>query len=282
MTTPAASTTLTTATGGERRPPRADCLADSTGTVTFTWEGSTADGDALVLRRRGAGTGPDGIVRLPLTERGSGRVGAVLSGAVDLAEGQWDAFTGDGTAVAAGIRDLRAFIDRVPEPGPVAVRLPYPEADGRLAVRAWVREPHAEAGDIEVGPGAFTVAGVLYGARLGAGAKVEARLGDKVRGFAVTGEAEYFRCTVRYADLVGDTEAADAAGVETTVGQQLWTLWLHPAAESARKVRISRLLDDIWNRKDIYVYPAHQSAGYRAVPGYTGANDLCVRLMPLV
>ncbi|MFD5426833.1 hypothetical protein [Streptomyces sp. NPDC127084] len=280
MTRPAASTTLTTAAGGEQLPPRADCVADSAGTVTFTWEGSTAGGEALVLRRRGAGTGPDGAVRLPLIERGDGRVGAVLSGSVELAEGHWDAFTGDGTAVAAGVRDLRALIDRVPETGRVTVRLPHPMADGRLAVRSWVREPHAEAGDIEVEPGAFTVAGVLHGARIGAGARVEARLGDKVRGFAVTGEAERFRCTVRYADLAEDT--GDAAEGSAPVEQRLWTLWLRPAAGDASEVRISRILDDIWDRKDIYVYPAHQAAGYRAGPRYNGANDLCVQLAPLV
>ncbi|MFD7613554.1 hypothetical protein [Streptomyces sp. NPDC059828] len=280
MTASSASTASTSAftstpAGGERCAPRADCVADSAGAVTFTWVGSAADGEALVLRRRGAGSGPDDTVRLPLIAGGDDRVHAVLSATVELAEGHWDAYLGDGTAVEAGIRDLRALIDRVPQTGRVTVRLPHPTADGRLAVRSWERDPHAEAGDIAVEPGAFTVECVLYGARNGGGASVEARLGDRVHRFAATGQGERFSFTVPYSALVEDPAAP--------VGkQQLWTLWLCPAAEAegAAAVRISRLLDDVWDRKDVFVYPAHEAAGYRAAPCYTAANDLCVQLTP--
>ncbi|MEU2157963.1 hypothetical protein ABZ532_23655 [Streptomyces sp. NPDC019396] len=270
-----ASTSTSTPAGGERCAPRADCVADSAGAVTFTWAGGAADGEALVLRRRGAGTGPDDTVRLPLVARADDQLHAVLPGTVELAEGHWDAYLDDGTAVEAGIRDLRALIDRVPQTGRVTVRLPHPTADGRLAVRSWVREPHAEAGDIAVEQGAFAVECVLYGARIDEGASVEARLGDRAHRFPATGEGERFSFTVPYSALV--------EGPAAPVGkQQLWTLWLCPAAEAedAVAVRISRLLDDVWDRKDVFVYPAHEAAGYRAAPCYTAANDLCVQLTP--
>jgi hypothetical protein len=196
----------------------------------------------------------------------------VLPSTVELAEGHWDAYTDDGTAVEPGIRDLRALVGRVPEAGRIAVRVPYPTADGRLAVRCWVREPHAEAGDIAVSQGSCTVEGVLYGAALGAGAVAEARLGGTVHRVPLTpGPAgERFALTLDYATLAGP--AAD--------GERLWTLWLRPSAD-AEPVRISRILDDVWNRRNVFVYAAHEGEGYRAAPCYTGDNDLCVRLSPV-
>ncbi|WP_432073998.1 hypothetical protein [Streptomyces wuyuanensis] len=250
------------------RAPRADCIADAAGGVTFDIAGTGAPGALLVLRRRG-GTGDS--VRLPLTPAGGHHSRAVLPSTVELAEGHWDAYTDDGAAVEPGIRDLRALVGRVPEAGRIAVRVPYPTADGRLAVRCWVREPHAEAGDIAVSQGSCTVEGVLYGAVFGAGAVAEARLGETVHRVPLTADCAggRFALTPEYATLAGPAVA----------GERLWTLWLRPSAD-AEPVRISRILDDVWNRRNVFVYPAHEGEGYRAAPCYTGDNDLCVRLSP--
>ncbi|MCX4509953.1 hypothetical protein OHA27_06460 [Streptomyces sp. NBC_01619] len=257
---------MTTPTG--RRTPRADCIADSAGGITFDMAGIAAPAAAFVLRRRG-GTGAGDTVRLPLTPAGGEHSRAVLPSTVELAEGYWDAYTDDGVAIEPGIRDLRALLGRVPEAGRVAVRVPCPTADGRLAVRCWLREPHAEAGDIGFEPGACTVEGVLYGAVPGEGAVAEARLGGTVHQVPVTTEGGGFAFTLPYEVLA-----------EQPVGkEQLWTLWLRPA-KGAEPVRISRVLDDVWDRSGVYVYPAHTAEGYRATPCYTAANDLCVRMTP--
>ncbi|MFE7776671.1 hypothetical protein ACFU5O_22845 [Streptomyces sp. NPDC057445] len=257
---------MTTSTSTEPRTPRADCIADSAGGVTFDMAGIAAADAVFVLRRRG-GTAPADTLRLPLTPAGGERARAVLPSTVELAEGHWDACTDDDIAVEPGIRDLRALVDRIPESARVAVRVPYPTADGRLAVRSWVREPHAEAGDIGFEQGSCTIEGVLYGAALGEGAVAEARFGGKVHQLAVTSDGAAFGFTLPYTVLV---EAP-------VVKQQMWTLWLRPA-EGAEPVRISRILDDVWDRKSIFVYPTHEAGGYRATPCYSNDNDLCVRL----
>jgi hypothetical protein len=258
-----------------RQTPRADCIADAAGGITFDVAGAGAPDAVLVLKRRG-GKGAADELRLPLTPSGDGASRAVLPSTLELAEGRWDTFFSrsgidDGDAVEPGIRDLRALVDQAPETDRVTVRIPYPTADGRLAVRCWVRAPHAEAGAIGLAPeqGAMTVEGVLYGAELGEGAVAEARLrsGGRVHEVPVTGEGRAFGFTLPYGSLA-----------EQPVGdEQLWDLWLRPAADAAG-IRISRILDDVWDRKSIFVYPKQSTDTCVAAPCYTGDNDLCVRL----
>lgn len=259
------------------------CTADAAGTVTFELAGAReAAGTELVLRRRG-GTTPADEVRLPLTGPR-----AVLDRATPLAEGRWDivhvAEPGDHDAqpVRPGTRDVRALVDRVPGAGPVTVRVPYPTADGRLALRCWVRAPHAEAGAIDLADGAMTVRGVLYGAEAGDGAGVEARRNasrDTGSGTAVAprthrvpltgGEDGAFSFTLPYEELAEPAMTA----------RQLWDLWLLPG-HGADPVRLSRILDDVWDRKSIHVYPAYRADGWLAAPCYSGDNNLHVRLDP--
>ncbi|MFC8831351.1 hypothetical protein ACFT9I_39140 [Streptomyces sp. NPDC057137] len=248
--------------------PTAHCTADAAGTVIF--EFAEAVGTELVLRRRGGAT-PADEVRLPLTGPR-----AVLDRATPLAEGHWD-IERDSRPVRPGTRDLRALVDRVPGAGPVTVRVPYPTADGRLALRCWVRAPHAEAGAIHFADGAMTVEGVLYGAEAGDGATAEARRcvsphdgGARTHRVPVTGGAGgAFTFTLPYTAL---------AEPPMTV-RRLWDLWLRPAHGEA-PVRLSRILDDVWDRGSIYVYPAYRADGWLAAPCYSGDNDLRVRLDP--
>lgn len=256
---------MTEPTGARHVAPRADCVADSAGGITFDVVDADATEPVLVLRLRGSD--PAGETRLPLTPAGEGHFRAVLPSTVELAEGRWDAYIGK-HAVEPGIRDVRALVERVHEPSaPVATRIPYPTADGRLAVRAWVRAPHAEAGDLSFGPAECRVTGALYGVRLGPGAVAEARHAGKVHALPVEGEGDSFAFTVPYGPL--------ASG--TVDKERLWQLWLRPA-EGGPAVRVARILDDIWDRKNVFVYPEHQGDGYRAAPCYTTDNDLCVRV----
>ncbi|MET4924360.1 hypothetical protein P3L51_18720 [Streptomyces sp. PSRA5] len=264
--------------------PTAHCTADAAGTVTFELAGAAgAPGTGLVLRRRG-GVTPEDEVRLPLTGPR-----AVLDRAAPLAEGHWDIVHAaepgdrDGRPVRPGTRDVRALVDRIPGAGPVTVRVPYPTADGRLALRCWVRAPHAEPGAIHLADGAMTVEGVLYGAEAGDGATAEARRrtsrgdggsegGTAPRGHRVPvtgGAGGAFTFTLPYAALAEPPVTA----------RRLWDLWLLPA-HGAAPVRLSRILDDVWDRENIYVYPAYRADGWLAAPCYSADNDLRVRLDP--
>lgn len=143
--------------------PRADCIADSAGGLTFDVLDGGGSGRAhLVLVRR---TAEEDVVRLPLTPVAQGRLRAVLPSGVELAEGRWETHIRVGDAeprrLTPGINDLRALVDRSPDPGAarIAVRIPYTTKHGNLSVRSWLRAPHAEAGDLTLGQDRLTVRG---------------------------------------------------------------------------------------------------------------------------
>ncbi|RCH65038.1 hypothetical protein DT019_29595 [Streptomyces sp. SDr-06] len=268
------TTTAESPDTGSAAAPRAHCIADSAGGVTFDVTGAGRPGAALVLRRRGTDPGPD--VLLPLTPSAKGLLRAVLPSTVDMAEGVWDAYLrfGEGAEqrLEPGTRDLRALVDR--EPGPdadrVAARIPYPGRSGELIVRSWLRRPHAETGTIRVEEDAVTVHGRLYGAGLATGATVEARLrggAGRVHRVPATAEGDGFAFTLAYAPLA---EGLDAK-------EWLWDLWL-VNGPGAPAVRLARILDDVPLKQVIFVYPGSRVGAGVVRPYYTGANDLSVRV----
>ncbi|WP_030814497.1 hypothetical protein [Streptomyces sp. NRRL S-337] len=265
---------------------RADCIADSAGGLTFDLtapkDTAPAWSAALVLRRRG-GDGADDEVRLPLGPNGAGRLRAVLPSTVALAEGRWNAYAdlGDGDALRRlqpGVNDLRSLVDRRPLAGigRLGVRIPYATKLGNLALRSWLRGPHAEAGDILVSPDGMTVSGRLYGAAPAAGALAEARARRAAGSPApvtvpLTVDGPEFCFTLPYEELAG----------RWAHGTEPWDLWLRPA-EGAHPVRIARLLDDVADKKQVFNYPALPvpagAAQLRIGPYYTLDNDLAVRV----
>ncbi|GLW18545.1 hypothetical protein Stsp01_52880 [Streptomyces sp. NBRC 13847] len=269
---------------------RADCIADSAGGLTFDL---SVPGDlhlnwsaALVLRLRG-GDGADDAVRLPLGPNGAGRLRAVLPSTVALAEGRWNAYAdlGDGEdprRLLPGINDLRSLVDRRPLAGigRLGVRIPYATKFGNLALRSWLRGPHAEAGDILVTPDGMTVSGRLYGAAPAAGARAEARLRRTAASAAAPAVTVTVPLTVEGAEFSFTLPYAEPAG-HWEDGSEPWDLWLRPA-EGARPVRIARLLDDVADKKQVFTYPAMPvptAAGHlRAGPYYTLDNDLALRI----
>ncbi|MFH8572198.1 hypothetical protein [Streptomyces sp. NPDC017993] len=284
---------------------KADCIADSAGGLTFDLNAPqdlpTAWSAALVLRRRGADKGKDQgknardgtdeEVRLPLGPNGSGQLRAVLPSTVALAEGRWNAYAdlGDGQdprRLLPGVNDLRSLVDRRPLTGigRLGVRIPYATKLGNLALRSWLRGPHAEAGDILVAPDGLTVSGRLYGAVPADGARAEARArqsapadGRSGSGSPVvvtaplTVDGAHFTFTLPLEELAGSWKR----------GSEPWDLWLRPA-EGARAVRIARLLDDVADKKQVFSYPAlavQAPAGQvRVGPYYTLDNDLAIRV----
>lgn len=251
-------------------PPRADCIADSAGGLTFDLTQAARAGAAyLVLRRRGS----DEEVSLPLTPAADGRLRAALPSSAELPEGRWDAYAqpadGEPQRLVPGINDLRSLVDRVSDDtaGHVAVRIPYATKHGNLTVRSWLRAPHAEAGELYVKEGELSVRGRLYGETLtpAAYAEVRARHAPATPLRAdVTADRAQFRFTVDYGALT----------------EGVWDLWLRPAGENGPRVRIARLLDDVADKKPIFTYPKvplkTEQGPAQAGPYYTADNDLSV------
>ncbi|TGB03121.1 hypothetical protein E4099_20015 [Streptomyces palmae] len=266
-------------------PPRAHCVADPAGTLTFDvfdWRPAGA-GAGLLLTPRGPEGAAD-TLRLPLAPIAGERLRAVLTVETPLPEGRWDVYVAEDGAqprrLSPGNHDLRALVDREPPSGagPLAVRIPYATKYGNLSVRSWVRAPHVEAGDIRVGAEELTVHGRLAGAEhpadLLAGAVLEARPRGAEPGTGPTAkpttEGAAFSCALRYADLVRDWAGE----------RLLLDLWLRPA--DGAPVRLARILDDVPDKKEIFVYPAREVAAphgaARVVAYYTVDNDLSVRV----
>ncbi|MCF3143000.1 hypothetical protein [Streptomyces platensis] len=278
--------------GGEAAPVelRADCIADSAGGLTFDLNAPqdthTTWSAALVLRLRG-GDGADDEVRLPLGPNGAGRLRAVLPSTVALAEGRWNAYAdlGDGRdprRLLPGVNDLRSLVDRRPLAGigRLGVRIPYATKFGNLALRSWLRGPHAEAGDILVAPDGMTVSGRLYGVVPAAGARAEARARRDPKSPETAPATVAVPLTVEGADFTFTLPYAELAD-RWAHGSEPWDLWLR-LADGARSVRIARLLDDVADKKQVFSYPAlpvPAAAGeLRIGPYYTLDNDLALRV----
>ncbi|MFE1955117.1 hypothetical protein ACFW9D_32125 [Streptomyces sp. NPDC059524] len=250
--------------------PRADCIADSAGGLTFdVLDHGAHDPAHLVLIDRAGGE----EVRLPLAPAGGGRLRASLPIGVGLPEGRWDAYAQvageQPVRLMPGVNDLRSLVDRAPSGsrGHVAVRIPYATKHGNLTVRSWLRTPHAEAGELLIADGALTVHGRLYGTAFAAGARAELRSREaagQVRTGELSADGGAFTLRIGYADL-------DAGR---------WDVWLRPAGPEGSEVRVARLLDDVADKKPIFTYPAARvSAAGReltASPYYTADNDLSV------
>ncbi|MFC7306960.1 hypothetical protein ACFQVC_22350 [Streptomyces monticola] len=255
--------------------PKADCVADSAGGLTFDLADLCRPGAAhLLLRLRDKGDeGVGDETRLPLTPAADGRLRAVLPSSVELAEGRWDVYVdhGDGEPqrLVPGVNDLRSLVDRMPSGTRphTAVRIPYATKHGNLTVRAWHRAPHAEAGELLIADEALTVGGRVFGTPLTTDAYAELRSRTDaalVHRAEVTADGADFGFTAAYAEL------AEKPGV--------WDLWLRPAGQDGPAARIGRLLDDVADKKAIFTYPAVEVGGTTVQPYYTRDNDLSVRV----
>ncbi|MFI8191608.1 transferase [Streptomyces sp. NPDC085946] len=261
--------------------PRLHCTADPDGRITFRLRPPPdATRPRLLLRLRpGKGQPETTLLPLDLEATGDGPWQAVLAPRPALAEGRWDVYLLRDPDAARerlrpGLRDLRALVDgdRLDRPSPVAVRIPYATKDGFLALRAWLRTVHAEAGRIDVTDRATTVTARLHGAALGDGASVRLRLrgsGGVEHGVRPVPDADHrgFRFTVGHEDLLRAGTAAD----------HVWDVFVRPAAD-APPVRVGRLLDDLADRKAVFVCPAARAGGAVLRPYYTVDNDLAVQV----
>ncbi|MET9443704.1 transferase [Streptomyces sp. NPDC006610] len=264
--------------------PRVDCTVDADGEISFGLRPPPADGPAhLLLRLRPRKGQPEKTLhRLPLEPAGGDRLAAVLGDRPALDEGRWDVYLvrdadGSRQRLRPGLRDLRALVDGQTRDrrSPVRVRIPYVTLDGFLAIRAWAREAHAEAAGVHMGDGAMTVTARLHGAVFGQGAAVrlrrrgggpdrvvEPRIEEDQRGFSFT------------ADFTGPTAGASDGGC-------VWDVFVEPAAGTP-PVRVGRLLDDVADRKNVFVLPSAPAGDVVVRPYYTVDNDLAVEAAPAV
>lgn len=282
---------------GPGQLPRAACSVDRDGrmVVRFGFEPRTAERPRLLLRLRPPKGKPESVTRLVDLEpdepdEPDGRPGArpgeperswraVLEPVPPLAEGRWDLFVlpapdAERTPLLAGVRDLRALLAGR-EPGrttlPLAVRVPFATTDGALAVRTWLRSAHVEVDRVEAGAGSTTVRARLFGPRPGTGSAALLRL----RGAA--GEVRETELHTDGGDGVWFTfaqrELVDVPGGGTGV----WDVLVRTET-GARPIRAARLLDDVADRKKVYVHPAVSLNGRTARTYYTLDNELSVEV----
>jgi hypothetical protein len=258
--------------------PLVGCAVDADGRITFDLPTRSAHGQQLLLRLRPKKGRPEQSLHvLELEATDDGRSRAVLDTQPVLEEGRWDMYLlrGPGAErqrLRPGLRDLRALVDgRLRDhPSPLAVRIPYVTKDDHLAVRAWLRLAHAEVDGIDVTDRSMTVVARLHGASLGAGAAVHLRLraaDGTVRTLEpqVGSDVRSFSCTVDLAELAAATDT----------GSGVWNVFVQPAPEGPL-IRVARLLDDVADRKEVFVYPPATVAGTVLRPYYTVDNDLSV------
>ncbi|MHB9847808.1 transferase [Streptomyces sp. Tue6028] len=256
----------------------ADCTIAADGRITFVARLPSAARPQLLLRLRPKKGQPETTCHLlDLEPVDDGRRSAVLHTRPVLAEGRWDVFLlqepgGERRKVRPGPRDLRALVDGHARdwPSPVAVRVPYVTKDGHLAIRAWLRTVHAEADRIRTTTRSMTVTARLHGTSFSDRPVVRLRLRgtSTVRDLhpRVEDDRRTFSFTVDWAELA---DQARAGGV--------WDLFVRPAA-GASLTRIGRLLDDVADRKEIFVYPAVPVGTALVRPYYTVDNDLSLEV----
>ncbi|MGC0373091.1 transferase [Streptomyces sp. SAI-229] len=260
--------------------PRTHCRVDTDGRITFRlWPPAATHPRLLLVLRPRKGRPEETTRTLDLEPHGGdGEFRAVLEALPRLAEGRWDTYLLPGPdagreRLRPGPRDLRALVDGGSRrwPSPVAVRVPYTTKDGFLAIRTWLRTAHAEAGPVDITDGTMTVRARLHGAELSEGARAVLRLrGTKDTLHAVPvrpAEDGGFTFTIACEDLV----ASDS---------RIWDVFLRPAAD-APLTRVGRLLDDVADRKTVFVYPRVTAGGSAVRPYYTVDNDLAVEVTAL-
>ncbi|MFG2310133.1 transferase [Streptomyces sp. NPDC048566] len=257
--------------------PRAGCTVDAEGRITFGVRIPSASHPRLLLRprpRKGEAEVEQAPRVLDLEPCEDGRFTGVLEDGPALGEGRWDVYLldepdGEPQRLRPGPRDLRTLVDggARDRSSPVAVRVPYVTKSGYLSVRSWLRTAHAETDRIVLpGDGTIVVTGRLHGACFGPGAVVRMRLRGtgttREAGLRVESDGRSFRFRVGCGELAG-------------AGAGVWDLWIRPAG-TASAVRVGRLLDDVADRKEVFVYPSSTVGGCAVRPYYTLDNDLSV------
>ncbi|MFM9590841.1 glycosyltransferase family 4 protein [Streptomyces scabiei] len=194
-----------------------------------------------------------------------------------LAEGRWDCYvvprgTTKRLRLTARLVEQAALVGRAPRVGRAGVGawIPYPTADGFLALRTWLRPAHAEIDTVEVGEESVTVTATLYGdadaVREGAEVRALSRT-DTAYDFTVVARAvgeRVVRFTVPYGEIMA----------RRAVEHDLWDL-------RVAGVPVGRIGGDVVERRKTDLVPArvfpHAERGRTRVrPYFTVRNELAL------
>jgi glycosyltransferase involved in cell wall biosynthesis len=238
--------------GGAEQRYTADCrMAGSRITVRVPYDRLARGMTHLVLRGREP---QRPVVMVPLTSTATHWEASFGADEPLPAEGRWDLFLRDRRhrrhRLRAGRLDLRGLLHGFAELLPLVRNVPYPTTDGFLAVAAWSREEHAEAGPIGPGRDRITVTGRLVGRSFGDQVP-HLRL---VRRAGATGELVVPGTGSGGADFRFEVPAARLAGLRLR-RQEDWDALVSRGADGV-PVPLARLLDDVVERAKTYVYPA--------------------------
>lgn len=194
-----------------------------------------------------------------------------------LAEGRWDCYvvprgTNKRLRLTARLVEQAALVGRPPSTGRggVGAWIPYPTADGFLALRTWLRPAHAEIDTVEVGEESVTVTATLYGdadaVQEGAEVRAVSRT-DTAYDFTVAARAvgeRVVRFTVPYGEILA----------RRAVEHDLWDL-------RVAGVPVGRIGGDVVERRKTDLVPgrvfAHAGRGWTRVrPYFTVRNELAL------
>ncbi|MFE5855631.1 glycosyltransferase family 4 protein [Streptomyces sp. NPDC056500] len=236
--------------------PVADAVAQPDGSVTvrlITPEAAVLKHPGLQLLCTKVGDGAPSRA-YPFDLDGS----VTIPAADDFADGHWTCHadqpaTGLRAEIFARTVDQRGSLkvaDRLTTGAPVHHHVPYRRApEQHLVLRSWVRPVHAEAADFLLSDRRLTLTGRLVGDAEPSGepSLLLRRGGDSPEELSFPGTREGTR------------------GFEVTIGcevavahqhnpREAWEVWLR-YAPGEEPVRVGRVLDDVVQKGDVFVYP---------------------------
>ncbi|WP_216588798.1 glycosyltransferase family 4 protein [Streptomyces brasiliscabiei] len=270
---------------GSAPTPTAHARATPDGGVTVLLDPAelpTGPLDFIVRLRRDPGKRQVTVPVLPSADAPDTVLRASLGPAEHtLAEGRWDCYVaprGTNKRVRLAVRmvEQAALVGRAPgvDHRGVGAWIPYPTADGFLAVRTWLRPAHAEIDSVEVGEASVTVTATRYGA----GAAVPLEAGAVVRVVSRVDSAYDFSVAARG---VGERGVRFTVPYEEVMARRsaehdLWDLRLGDG-----EVPVGRIGGDVVERRKTDVAPGrvagHPERGATRVrPYFTVNNELAL------
>ncbi|KFG08449.1 glycosyltransferase family 4 protein [Streptomyces sp. LBUM 1478] len=268
-------------TGGSAATPSAHARATGDGGLVVRLDPAELPAgplDFVARLRRDPGERQIGVPVLPSADAPDTVVQAVLRPTEHtLAEGRWDCYvvprgTTKRLRLTARLVEQAALVGRPPSAGRdgVGAWIPYPTADGFLALRTWLRPAHAEIDTVEVGEESVTVTATLYGdadaVREGAEVRAVSRT-DTAYDFTVVVRAvgeRVVRFTVPYGEIMA----------RRAVEHDLWDL-------RVAGVPVGRIGGDVVERRktDLVpgrVFPHAERGRTRVRPYFTVRNELAL------
>lgn len=254
----------------------ATCRVDSKGNLRIILPTDLPDEDSwrLVCRPRTTDQKPV-TLDFSRTSREEGAMAVMERELLDLPEGRWDFFLEhDGTRrypLSVGRVELAGLL-LCPRPTTRLVSwwIPYINASGKLSLRTWKRNGHAELGNVTISDTGLTL-------RINTSTPSdhdELILAPRSDSRATPVRTRLQRTSSGLAATIPAAHIAEAAAT----AHDDWDVFL--ARSGYPEVRVARLLDDLVQRKRIHTYrsvPVISSRGTTRVRLYfTPANDLSV------